>query len=121
MAMTDYFYNCIKLEAKTISDGLGGYDVVEYEGITFDGLAVKGGSQEQLIGALRGLQADSYTFHTYANIPLKKDDKVAYFENGAKKYIRLTTDKIVNAEQSLQTDWVSYNAESYVPTKVVQG
>ena len=74
MAMDDYFYLCNKLESVTVSDGLGGYKTVEYEGVEFKGLAVRKSSTEQLIGALRGQEEIQYTFHTYANVPLKKDD-----------------------------------------------
>lgn len=115
MAMDDYFYKCNKLESVTVSDGLGGYKTVEYEGIEFKGLAVRKNSTEQLIGALRGQEEIQYTFHTYANVPLKKDDKIKFMEGGVAKYIRLTSDEIINTEQSEQTDWKSYSAESYTP------
>lgn len=115
MAMDDYFYKCNKLESVTVSDGLGGYKNVEYEGVEFKGLAVRKGSSEQLIGALRGNEEVQYTFHTYANVPLKKDDKIKFMEGGAARYIRLTSDEIINTEQSEQTDWKSYSAESYTP------
>ena len=115
MAMDDYFYKCTKLESVTVSDGLGGYKTVEYEGIEFKGLAVRKNSTEQLIGALRGQEEIQYTFHTYANVPLKKDDKIKFMEGGAARYIRLTSDEIINTEQSEQTDWKSYSAESYTP------
>ena len=115
MAMDDYFYQCNKLESVTISDGLGGFKTVEYEGIEFKGLAVRKSSTEQLIGALRGQEEIQYTFHTYANVPLKKDDKIKFMEGGVAKYIRLTSDEIINTEQSEQTDWKSYSAESYTP------
>lgn len=115
MAMDDYFYLCNKLESVTVSDGLGGYKTVEYEGIEFKGLAVRKSSTEQLIGALRGQEEIQYTFHTYANVPLKKDDKIKFMEGGVAKYIRLTSDEIINTEQSEQTDWKSYSAESYTP------
>ena len=113
--MDDYFYQCNKLESVTISDGLGGFKTVEYEGIEFKGLAVRKSSTEQLIGALRGQEEIQYTFHTYANVPLKKDDKIKFMEGGVAKYIRLTSDEIINTEQSEQTDWKSYSAESYTP------
>ena len=115
MAMDDYFYKCNKLEGVTVSDGLGGYKNVEYEGVEFKGLAVRKSSTEQLIGALRGQEEIQYTFHTYANVPLKKDDKIKFMEGGAARYIRLTSDEIINTEQSEQTDWKSYSAESYTP------
>ena len=99
----------------TVSDGLGGYKTVEYEGIEFKGLAVRKNSTEQLIVALRGQEEIQYTFHTYANVPLKKDDKIKFTEGGEARYIRLTSDEIINAEQSEQTDWKSYSAESYTP------
>lgn len=115
MAMDNYFYKCNKLESVTVSDGLGGYKNVEYEGVEFKGLAVRKSSTEQLIGALRGQEEIQYTFHTYANVPLKKDDKIKFMEGGAARYIRLTSDEIINTEQSEQTDWKSYSAESYTP------
>ena len=115
MAMDDYFYLCNKLESVTVSDGLGGYKTVEYEGVEFKGLAVRKSSTEQLIGALRGQEEIQYTFHTYANVPLKKDDKIKFMEGGAARYIRLTSDEIINTEQSEQTDWKSYSAEGYTP------
>ena len=115
MAMDDYFYKCNNLESVTVSDGLGGYKNVEYEGVEFKGLAVRKSSTEQLIGALRGQEEVQYTFHTYANVPLKKDDKIKFMEGGAARYIRLTSDEIINTEQSEQTDWKSYSAESYTP------
>lgn len=113
--MDNYFYKCNKLESVTVSDGLGGYKNVEYEGVEFKGLAVRKSSTEQLIGALRGQEEIQYTFHTYANVPLKKDDKIKFMEGGAARYIRLTSDEIINTEQSEQTDWKSYSAESYTP------
>ena len=115
MAMDDYFYVCNKLESVTVSDGLGGFKTIEYEGIEFKGLAVRKSSTEQLIGALRGQEEIQYTFHTYANVPLKKDDKIKFMEGGVAKYIRLMSDEIINTEQSEQTDWKSYSAESYTP------
>ena len=115
MAMDDYFYACNKLESVTVSDGLGGYKTVEYDGVEFKGLAVRKNSAEQLIGALRGQANEQYTFHTYANVPLKKDDKVKFMEGGVAKYIRLTSDEQLNTEQSEQTDWKTFAAESYTP------
>ena len=115
MAMDDYFYQCNKLESVTVSDGLGGYKTVEYDGVEFKGLAVRKSSAEQLIGALRGQANEQYTFHTYANVPLKKDDKVKFMEGGVAKYIRLTSDEQLNTEQSEQTDWKTFAAESYTP------
>lgn len=119
MPMKDYFYKCNKLESKVVSDGLGGFETVEYVGIEFDGLAVKKGTSEQLIGALRGSEQVQYTFHCPVNIPLAKDDKIMYEEKGVKKYLRLTSNQDLNAEQSGQTDWKSYAAESYTPTNIV--
>ena len=113
--MDEYCYGYNKLESVTVSDGLGGFKTVEYEGIEFKGLAVRKSSAEQLIGALRGQEEVQYTFHTYANVPLKKDDKIKFMEGGAARYIRLTSDEIINTEQSEQTDWKSYSAESYTP------
>ena len=113
--MDDYFYVCNKLESVTVSDGLGGFKTVEYEGVEFKGLAVRKGSSEQLIGALRGNEEVQYTFHTYANVPLKKDDKIKFIEGGQAKYIRLTSNEQVNTEQSEQTYWKTYSAESYTP------
>lgn len=118
MAMTDYFYECNKLETKTVADGLGGYETIEYVGIAFKGLAVKRGSQEQLIGALRGRENVQYVFHTFANVPLVKDDKIMYNEKGVDKFIRLTSNAEINTDKSKQTNWKSYQAESYVPTDV---
>lgn len=119
MAMQDYFYKCNKLESKVVADGLGGYETVEYVGIEFKGLVVRKNSSEQLVGALRGSEQVQYTFHCPTNIPLVKDDKIMYEENGVKKYIRLSSNEILNTEQSAQTDWKSYSAESYLPTSVV--
>ena len=113
--MDDYFYKCNKLESVTVSDGLGGYKTVEYEGVEFKGLAVRKSSTEQLIGALRGQEETQYRFHTYANVPLKKDDKIKFMENGVAKYIRLTSDEQINTEQSEQTEWKTFLAESYTP------
>ena len=115
MAMDDYFYQCTKMESVTVSDGLGGYKTVDYDGVEFKGLAVKKSNSEQLIGALRGSEETQYTFHTYANVPLKKDDKVKFMEGGVPKYIRLTSSEQLNTERSNQTDWKSYSAESYTP------
>lgn len=119
MAMTDYFYECNKLETKTVADGLGGYETVEYVGIAFKGLAVKKGSQEQLIGALRGKENVQYIFHTFANVPLVKDDKIMYNEKGVSKFIRLTSSAEINTDKSNQTEWKTYQAESYEPTSVI--
>ena len=113
--MDDYFYKCNKLESVTVSDGLGGYKTVEYEGVEFKGLAVRKSSTEQLIGALRGQEETQYRFNTYANVPLKKDDKIKFMENGVAKYIRLTSDEQINTEQSEQTEWKTFLAESYTP------
>lgn len=121
MAMQDYFYNCQKLETRTVSDGFGGYETVEYLGIEFQGLAVRKGASEQLIGSLRGNENTQYNFHCGANIPLDKDDKVTYTESGVKKYLRLTSSAVINTEKSTQTHWKSYDAESYTPTTIVQG
>lgn len=113
--MVEYFYKCNKLESRMVSDGIGGYKVIDTEGIEFEGLAVRKGSTEQLIGALRGKENILYTFHTYANVPLQKDDKVKYTEAGVDKYIRLTSSEQINTELSMQTEWKSYDAESYTP------
>lgn len=121
MAMTDYFYECNKLESKTVSDGLGGFETVEYVGIAFMGLAVRKNSTEQLVGALRGNEQTIYNFHCESKIPLEKDNKIVYTENGEKKYIRLTSNAIINAEQSAQTDWKTYEAEKYTPTTIITG
>lgn len=120
MAMRDYFYNCTKLESRTVSDGLGGYETVEYLGIEFQGLAVRKGASEQLVGALRGNENTQYTFHCEAAMPLEKDDKIGFIEGGEQKYIRLTSNAVVNAEKSTQTDWKSFDAEKYTPTTIIQ-
>ena len=119
MAMSDYFYKCNKIESKIVSDGLGGFETVEYIGIEFDGLVVRKGSNEQLVGALRGSEQVQYTFHCPANVPLVKDDKIRYSVGGEYRYIRLSSDGILNAAQSDQTDWKTYNAESYIPAKTI--
>lgn len=121
MAMKDYFYDCYKLETRTVADGLGGYETVEYLGIKFNGLAVKKGESEQLIGALRGNEKIQYTFHCPSNVPLEKDNKVSYTEKGIVKYLRLTSSPIINTDNSQQTDWMSFDAESYTPTTIVSG
>lgn len=119
MAMQDYFYECKKLETKTVSDGLGGFETVEYLGIAFKGLAVRKGASEQLIGALRGNENTQYNFHCVAEIPLDKDDKIAFTQNGETVYIRLTSSAVINTERSTQTDWKTYDAERYTPTTIV--
>lgn len=120
MAMTDYFYDCYKIEKMTVADGIGGYETVEYLGIDFKGLAVKKGSNEQLVGALRGSEKVQYSFHTFANIPLEKDDKVMYYENEKAMYIRLTSGAEINTGKSGQTGWKTYSAESYSPAGMVE-
>lgn len=119
MAMKDFFYKCQKLESQVVSDGLGGYETVEYLGITFDGLAVRKGASEQIVGALRGNEKTQYTFHCGDNVPLVKDSKVCFTEKGETKYIRLTSDAVINTDKSQNTDWKSYDAESYTPTAIV--
>ena len=119
MAMNDYFYNCNKVQNRVVSDGLGGYETVLYIGIEFKGLAVQRGSTEQLIGALRGGENILYNFHTVVNMPLKQNDIIRFSEGGKDKYIRLTGDAVINTEQSEQTDWKTYPAESYTPTTVI--
>lgn len=121
MAMSDYFYKCNILESRVVSDRLGGFETVEYVGIEIMGLAVKGGITEQAVGALRGSEEAQYTFHTYSSVPLKKDDKIMFTEAGVTKYIRLTSNETINTERSAQTEWKSYSAESYVPTRIVTG
>lgn len=121
MAMRDYFYNCQKLESRTVADGFGGYETVEYLGIVFKGLAVRKGASEQLVGALRGNEATQYNFHCEASIPLEKDDKICFIENGEQIYIRLTSSAVINTALSQQTDWKSYDAERYTPTTIVRG
>ena len=118
--MEDYFITCYKLETKTISDGLGGYETAENVGIDFQGLPVKKGEAEQLIGALRGNEQVQYNFHCGTEIPLKKDDKIMYVEKGEKRYIRLSSEAIINTDESTQTGWKSYNAESYTPTTILE-
>lgn len=119
MAMTDYFITCHKIEKEMASDGLGGYETVEKVGIEFQGLPVKKGETEQLVGALRGNEEVQYNFHCPYNIPLKKDDIIMYEEYGMSKFLRLSSDVIKNTDESLQTDWKSYNAESYIPSKLI--
>lgn len=119
MAMTDYFITCHKIEQETASDGLGGYEIVEKIGIEFQGLPVKKGETEQIVGALRGSEETQYNFHCYANMPLKKDDVIMYEEYGERRFLRLSSEVIKNTDESLQTDWKSYNAESYIPNKII--
>lgn len=115
MAMDDYFYDCQKVEKRTVNDGLGGYEKVLYRGVTFKGLVVRKSSTEQLIGSLRGLQVDQVNFFTYSSFPLDKDDIIAYTEKegGEEKFIRISSDEVVNTELSQQTDWVGRDAETY--------
>ena len=121
MAMQDYFIPCYKLETKTVSDGLGGFETVEYVGIAFNGLPVKKGDTEQLVGALRGSAYTQYNFHCPSNVPLKKDDRIMYEEDGEKRYIRLSSEPHINTERSLQTEWKTYEAETYNPASLVRG
>lgn len=118
--MQDYFYPCHKLESKMIADGFGGFEMAEYVGIEFRGLAVKRGSAEQLIGALRGKEQTQYTFHCPIEIPLEKSNKVMYNEKGVTKYIILTSSGEINTEKSTQTDWKTYSAERYTPTTIIK-
>lgn len=120
VGMTKYFDLCYILESRTVSDGLGGFETVEYVGTQIKGLATKSGVTEQVVGALRGSEQVQYTFYTYSNVPLKKDDKVMFTESGVTKYIRLTSNETLNEERSLQTEWKSYSAESYEPTRVIK-
>lgn len=114
MAMQDYFITCYKIESQVVSDGLGGYETQEYVGINFKGLPVVKGSSEQLVGAVRGKEEKQYTFHTTDTMPLKKDDKVMFkTPDGNRQFIRLTSSPIFNTDKSTQTDWKTYDAESY--------
>lgn len=114
MAMQDYFITCYKIESQVVSDGIGGYEVEEYLGINFKGLPIVKGSTEQIVGAIRGKEQKQYTFHTIDTMPLKKDDKVMYrTPDGVKHYIRLTSSPVFNTDKSTQTEWKSYDAESY--------
>lgn len=114
MAMQDYFITCYKIESQVVSDGLGGYTTQEYVGINFKGLPVIKASSEQLVGAVRGKEEKQYTFHTTDTMPLKKDDKVLFYTpDGNRQMIRLTSSPIFNTEKSTQTEWKSYDAESY--------
>lgn len=119
MAMTDYFRPCNILETKTVSDGLGGYEVVEYVGLEIEGLVARQSANEQLVGAIRGQEAIQYNFHTYASVPLDKDNKIMYTEDGKTKYIRLTSSAVINEPKSGQGVWKSYTAESYTPASVI--
>lgn len=118
--MTDFFHRCNIVESRMVADGLGGYEVVEYIGLEIEGLLVKKSSDEQLVGATRGIENTLYTFHTYANVPLLKDNKIRYNDGATIKYIRLTSSAELNADKSMQTDWKSYSAESYEPTSVIE-
>ena len=121
MAMKDFFYDCEKLETRTVSDGLGGYEKVFYRGIVFKGLAVRKSGSEQIVGALRGEEKDQYTFHTAKTFPIAKDDVVAFTEPGSneERYIRITSNEIINTRESKQTDWTSYDAETFTPNKAI--
>lgn len=119
MAMTDYFYDCNKVENRVVSDGLGGYETVLYVGIEFKGLAVQRSATEQLIGALRGGENKLYNFHSVIAMPLQQNDIVRFSEGGETKYLRLTGEAVINTDQSTQTDWKTYPAESYTPTTVI--
>lgn len=115
MSMTDYFSKLNKIEKHIVKDSVGGFVEQYYTGIDFQGLVVKKGTQEQLVGAVRGKVAEQYTLHTYANIPLQKDDIIAYVEVGKTKYIRISSDVHLNPDKSLQTEWGSFDAETYNP------
>lgn len=121
MAMKDMFYNVEKLEVRTVSDGLGGYEKIFYRGITFSGLAVRKTGNEQVVGALRGKENVQYTFHAPSNFPIDKDDIIAFVEPGATKerFIRISSSAIVNPTKSGQTDWKSYDAEEFVTDKQI--
>lgn len=119
MAVKDYYVDCQKLESKVVEDGLGGFETVEYFGISFKGLPTKRGSSEQLIGALRGKESIQYFFSAPKTVPLNKDDKIAYFDNGKRKFIRLTDEGTEAPTQSLQNEWKVYGAEDYQPTTIL--
>ena len=114
MAMQDYFIPCYKLETKTVSDGLGGYETVEYIGIAFKGLPVKKGDTEQLVGALRGSAGTQFNFHCPSNVPLKKDDKIMYEEDGKNQYIRLSSEPHIIEYADRLEDVRGGNVQSHV-------
>lgn len=123
--MTDFFYDCRKIEKRTVSDGIGGYETAYYYGITFKGLATNLSSQEKIVGALRGKEQTQNIFYAEVNFPLQKDDIVSYVEptdpEQREKFVRLTSNAVVNPSESMQTDWKTYEAESYTPSMILEG
>lgn len=124
MAMTDYFYQCRKVEKVTVSDGIGGYKVAYYYGINFNGLAVNLSTQEKIVGALSGKEQAQKRFHAEVNFPLQKDDIVSYVEptdpEQREQFLRLTSNSINNPIESQQEDWKTYEAETYTPSNILE-
>nr|DAR01547.1 MAG TPA: head closure knob [Caudoviricetes sp.] len=121
MALQDYWHDCWVVERRIIADGLGGYETVESIGVQFRGLATKKSSQEQLIGAVRGNINAQYNFSTVENMPIDKDSTIMFIDRLTRKktYLRLTSDGVTAPDTSSQRAWKVFDAESYVPVKVV--
>lgn len=121
MAMSDFFRDCNKLTVITARDSMGGIKIIEerVEPTSFGGLAVNRGNSEQIIGAKRGYDTESFNFHCDANVALDKDDKIRYTdEEGNYKYLRLTSGAVLNTPRSSQSYWKTYRAETYLPVNI---
>lgn len=121
MAMTDYFKKdaCDKITQTDSANVHGNMTVVDSiaSGSSFDGLLVKRALSSGTVGADRTSPSNTYNLFVYASEALSKDDKVRYtYANGEKVFIRLTSSAILNDEASGQTDWKTYEAETYEPT-----
>ena len=115
----DYFFTCYKMERETVADGLGGYEVVFYRGVSFKGLPTKNTPTEQVVGALRGQEKATYKFSCEKNMPLQKDDVIEWTdESGIDHYIRLTSNAIHNTAKSSQDYWKLFEAEEFDITTI---
>ena len=123
MAMTDYFKKnaCTKIVQTETVNSHGNKTVKDTLGSSFDGLLVKRALSETTAGARRDRTKDTYNLFVRSDAALAKSDKVRYtYNNGQSVYIRLTSNAILNEDFSGQTQWKTYEAETYETAVIPQ-
>ncbi len=86
--LNDYMENLAIMEKRTVSDGMGGYEVSWIEGATFRGAISTDNSIQTRIAEQQGVKS-LYTIVVDINVPITFNDVVKREETG--DYLRITS------------------------------
>ena len=110
MALTDFYSDVYYLDKKSTPDGLGGFDVVYTEGVSFKGVVTTENSIQVRLAEQQGVKS-TYTLTTNKGIELSYGDLI---KNNNKIYKVVSNKNEVQTPSFSQLDVQQYELVRYV-------